>query len=278
MAIEQLAEEVVNEVATNLEEAAEVTRKINTAGLSYFAVGIGIGAVVGFYFGYKLNREKIRAEAYRETEIEIAKLREIYLEKTETLAKESPDEEVEPRGMVPIEKPPISEVVEQLGYSKRTDYHEVSTARTESPERPLPAPVPILDDLPENPVETSKSMNAGWNYERELASRSPDSPYVIHQNEYTHSNPNYSKNEFHYYSLDDVMVDGDDNDILRDVEGVVGLENLKFGHGSDDINVVYVRNDHLEMDMQITRLNESFEEAVLGLDGAGNDEDDDDDS
>lgn len=268
MAIEKLAEEVVNEVATNLEEAAEVTRKINTAGLSYFAVGIGVGTAVGFYIGYKLNREKIRAEAYRAAEVEVAQLREVYLEKT--LGKEE-DEGTRLSRQVPVEKPPLDEVVERLGYTPPVDYHGRS-------ERPLPPPVPILDDLPEDPVGTSKSMNVGWNFERELASRSPDSSYVIHQNEYNHSNLNYSKNEFHYYSRDDVMVDGDDNDILRDVAGVVGLENLKFGHGADNINVVYVRNDHLEMDMQITRLDESYEESILGLDAAGNDDDDDDDS
>lgn len=275
MAIEQLAEDVVNEVATNLEEAAEVTRKLNTVGLSYLAVGIGVGAAVGFYFGYKFNREKIRAEAYKDAEFEVNQLREVYLKKTETLAREgSRDETTVIEGEVP-EKPALDDVVESLGY------REVAI-----PERPLAPPVPILDvadvpegaleDLPENPVGTSKSRDAGWNYEQELLHRTPEAPYVIHQNEYEHSNQEYSKVEYNYYRIDETLTDSEDDHVVTDAEAVVGSANLKFGHGSDDVNVVYVRNDHLELDMQITRLNQSFEEAILGLDRSGIDDDDDD--
>lgn len=261
MAIEQLAEEVVNEVANNFEEAAEVTRSINAAGLSYFAVGLGVGAAVGFYFGYKFNREKIRAEAYAEAEEEIDILRQVYLEKT-TAANEA-----SLRGAVLPEKPAIEDVVEGLGY------------RVEVPsrERPLPAPVPILDDLPENPVGTSKSMNAGWNYEQELQSRDPEEPYVIHQNEFNHSNPNYKKAVYTYYAEDDFLIDTENDRPVLNGDQIVGPENLKFGHGSDDSEVVYVRNDEREIDMQICRLNRSYEEEGLGLDGPVIVDDDDDD-
>jgi len=242
MAIEQLAEEVVNEVASNLEEAAEVTRKLNVSGLGYLAVGVGVGAAVGFYFGYKFSREKIRAEAYKDAEAEIATMREVYLQKSVASAN--------------VEKPPVEQVVEDLGYSVKSPLQD---------KRPLPPPVPILDDLPENPVGTSKSMNAGWNYEAELKDRTPDAPYVIHQNEYNHSEPDYSKVTYTYYAVDDVVVDDDNEHPVPHGDIVVGLDNLKFGHGSDDVDVVFVRNDRLEMDMQICRVDRSFEEEVLGL-------------
>jgi hypothetical protein len=132
--------------------------------------------------------------------------------------------------------------------------------------------------LPENPVGTSKSMNAHWNYEKELANRSPEFPYVIHQNEYNHSNLNYSKTAFTYYAIDEIISDDEDDSPVNNGDVVVGLENLKFGHGSDDANVVYVRNDILEMDMVITRLPRSYEEEVLGLQDVRNVDDDDDDS
>lgn len=276
MAIEQLAEEVVNEVANNLEEAAEVTRSLNVAGLSYFAVGIGVGAAVGFYFGYKFNREKIRAEAYKDAEAEVAQLRKIYLEKTSAFRVQAHTEsENDSAGTavyhvsVPTEKPPIDKVVEDLGY------------RVEVPprERPLPAPVPILDDLPENPVETSKSMNAGWNYEQEVRNRSPEAPYIIHQNEFNHSNLNYTKAAFVYYEIDQVMTDLEDDEVI-DMD-IVGESNLKFGHGSDDINIVYVRNDELETDMQINRVHRSYAEAMADersvMDSMRDNDDDDDD-
>ena len=255
MAIEQLAEEV----AINLEEAAEVTRKINTAGLGYFAVGLGIGAAVGFYFGYKFNREKIKAEAYKDAEVEVAQLREVYLQKTIASANK--------------DKPPVARLTEDLGYSVKVEHRGPLQDN-----RPLPAPVPILDDLPENPKGTSKSMNAGWNYEKELKDRTPDFPYVIHQNEYEHSEEDYSKVTYTYWAVDDVVVDDETEHPVPHGDIVVGLDNLKFGHGSDDINVVYVRNDRLEMDMQISSIDRSFEEEVLGGQGVRDDDDDDDDS
>ncbi len=276
MAIEQLAEEVVNEVANNFEEAAEVTRKINAAGLGYFAVGLGVGAAVGLYFGYKYNREKIRAEVYREAEAEVDILRQVYLDKTLNSPNTSISTDTNLQGTVSTEKPPVEKVVEELGY------------RTQVPERerPLPAPVPIidvkdlppdiLDDLPEDPVETSKSSNAGWNYEKELRNRTPEAPYIIHQNEWNHSNLNYSKVVYVYYAEDDMLVDETTQDPVPHGERIVGGDNLQFGHGSDDADIVYVRNDRLEMDMQICRLDRSFEEDVIGLHGGLMEDDDDD--
>lgn len=260
MAIEELTEEIVNEVATNFEEAAEITRKINTAGLSYFAVGLGIGAAVGFYFGYKFSREKIRAEVYKEAQEEVAVLRAVYLEKTLNATSESL------QGAILTEKPPIEVVVEDLGYQPEVP----------SRERPLPAPVPIHEDLPKDPVNIPE-----WNYERELVNRSPDAPYVIHQNEYNHSNQEYAKVIYTYYAVDDYLVDTEDSRPVHNGDVIVGVDNLKFGHGSDDIDVVYVRNDIQELDMQICRINKSYEEEELGLHSSlmddDNDDDDDDD-
>lgn len=275
MAIEQLAEEVVNEVATNLEEAAEVTRKINTAGLSYFVVGLGVGAAVGFYFGYKFNKEKIRAEIYKEAEAEVDVLRSVYLEKTLNATPDDEDEDTLPlHGSVPTEKPPIEKVVEDLGYK----------VQVPSRERPLPAPVPIHDD-PLEDMDTRKPMNAGWNYEEELRNRTPEAPYIIHQNEFNHSNLNYSKVEYIYYADDDYLVDVENKRPVLNGDVIVGVENLKFGHGSDDTDVVYVRNDIQEIDMQISRINRSFEEEELGMhrslmedDDSDDNDDDDDDS
>jgi hypothetical protein len=67
-----------------------------------------------------------------------------------------------------------------------------------------------------------------------------------------------------YYSGDDVLV-GEDERPIPHGDAVVGQGNLKFGHGTDDENVVYVRNDQLRLEMEICRTNSSFEEEVLGL-------------
>jgi hypothetical protein len=87
-----------------------------------------------------------------------------------------------------------------------------------------------------------------------------------------------------YYAEDDFLVNPEnENHPIFGGDTIVGVENLKFGHGSDDVDVVYVRNDMLETDMQICRLNKSFEEEIglhtgLEEDDENDDDDDADDS
>jgi hypothetical protein len=50
---------------------------------------------------------------------------------------------------------------------------------------------------------------------------------------------------------------------LYDASEIVG-QNLRFGHGSKDPNVVYIRNPRLEMEMEILRDPSSYEKEVLG--------------
>lgn len=230
MAIEGIAEEI----AENLEEAAQATRHINTQAVGFFLGGIGVGAVVGFYFGYKYNREKIRAEAYKESEAEVEKIRETYQQKT----------------MVAQPKPSVEEVIEERGYS---------TVVVEE-DRPLRPPVPVNP-----PHVVMRSPEYVWDYVHELEGRTPEEPYVIHQDEFHNSETGYQKVTYTYYAADDVLV-AEDERPLPHGDVVVGIENLKFGHGTDDTDVVYVRNEHLELEMEICRSPKSYEEEVLGLD------------
>jgi hypothetical protein len=241
---------LIEEVATNLEEAAVVTRSLNTPVIGSFIVGAAIGAAVGFYFGYRWNREKIKAEIYAEAEQTIAEIREVYREKPLPAIRE---------------KPPLDEVVEERGYSG-----EVIT------ERPLPAPVPVYEpDRPQDREEhpDNKEKNEGWDFPRELAQRTADRPYIIHQDEYMTNESGYSQVTLTYYAADEIVT-GDPNDTVVDnVDGLIGLSNLiHWGHGSDDINVVYIRNPKIEVEYEVCRSPKSYAEEIGGLehsDGPG---------
>lgn len=248
-------EAIAEEVATNLEEVASATRSINATAVGYLAGGFVVGAALGFYFGYKYNKEKIKAEAYKTAEEEVEAVREIYRAKTVALDNEN--------------KPDPGELVQELGYSVRDDMGdpELRSMPAPTPQRPLPAPVPITNVfLSEHmDVKVEKDKNAGWNVARELETRTPDAPYVIHQDEYMQSDHGYTQVVYTYYDGDDVMVDAQDNQPITNGAEVVGADNLKWGHGSDDADVVFVRNDRLELDIQICRSPKSYEEEVLGL-------------
>jgi hypothetical protein len=240
MATGALIEEVAEEVASNLEEVAEVTRRINGRSVGYVLGGIVVGAAVGFYFGYRWNREKIKAEAFKESEAEIEQMRKVYLEKT----------------MAAEPKPSIDELIEEKGYSE-------AVAEIERPvHRHLPPPVPVREPPgPKLPISTDPD----WIWERELELRTSAEPYVIHIDEFEVDGKDFNNVAYTYFAGDDVLV-GEDSRPIPHADVIVGQNNLKFGHGSDDLNLVYVRNEHLEIDIEITRTPGRYEQEVLGLD------------
>lgn len=241
---------VVEEVADNLEEMAEVTRRLNTTTVGYFLGGVALGFGLGFYWGYKFNKEKIKAEAFKESEAEVKKIRDLYAQKTVA---------AEP-------KPSVEELIEEKGY-----------------DRPLPPPVPGITEPPPPViiapviVEQEKDKDSGWNYAEELQGRVHGEPYVIHQDEFMQNETDYNSVTYTYYAGDDVLVDEENGHPLPHADLIVGVNNLKFGHGTDDDDVVFVRNDKYELIMEICRSPESYEEKFLGIENSDDEPDDDQD-
>lgn len=255
------AEQVAEQVAESLEAAAEVTREINTHAVGIFFGGVGVGAIFGFILGYRFNREKIKAEAFKQSEEEIAKFREIYQQKI----------------LAAQPKPTVEEVVVERGYS-------VGVTEEELKQRPLKPPVPMTEQelrdrpLKERPPEdphkrvfrsedAEKDKMDGWSFPQEMMRRNSDHPYIIHQDEFASSDTDYAQVTYVYYAGDDVLVDEDEKP-LTNRDFLIGPNVLtRFGHGTDDYNILYVRNPNLELEFEICRTLGSYEEEVLGLDG-----------
>lgn len=247
MATGALTEQVIEEVAENLEEAAAVTRRIDARAVSFFTGGLGVGFAIGFFFGYRFNREKIKAEAFKASEEEVDKIREDYQRRT----------------VAAQPKPSVEDVIEERGYSRMVEEEEV--------ERPLKPPVPISgfpfapSKEPKRTADGEKSKDDGWNYPTELARRTPDRPYIIHQDEFHLNESGYQQVTYSYWAGDDVLTDEDET-IINNRENLIGVDVLNhWGHGSDDFNVLHVRNSQLELEFEICRTPKSYEEEVLGL-------------
>lgn len=255
-------EQVVEQVAESFEDVAEATRHIDARLVKYFLGGVGVGAAVGFFIGYRFNREKIKAEAFKDSEEEIARIREHYHRKDVARENES-------------EKADLVALTVEKGYSYvENDVEgppgiadlEALRDRPVEPERPLPPPVPV-DPARRvfRSTSTEKDKHDGWNFPREMASRTPDRPHIIHQDEFANNETEYAQVTYTYYAEDDVLVD-ENEDIINDRDALVGAGSLnRFGHGTDDFNILYVRNPVLELDIEICRSPGSYEVEVLGL-------------
>ena len=258
---------VIEEVAQNLEEAAEVTRKLNVAGIGYLAGGLVVGAAIGFYFGRRWNKEKLRAEAFKEAELEILEVREFYRKQL------LDDKKAETK--IVTEKPDLEDIVEEKGYSGEVVEGVVI-------DRPLRPPVPVQEPPPVLPkrdyvqpgiakrhVDREKDKMEGWDYEAEIAMRIPTQPYIIHQDEFAQNETEYSQVTYTYYAADNVLTD-EDEEKIRNPDQFVGVKNLQnFGHGADDYHVLYIRNERLEIDFEVCLLAASYAETVQGTSSDG---------
>jgi len=100
-----------------------------------------------------------------------------------------------------------------------------------------------------------------WDYEEELAQRDPETPYIIHRDEFFGDEMDCVQTTITYYAGDNILCDERDTPIYNP-EKIVGT--LVFGHGSSDPNVVYVRNERLQAEYEVLLDRGHYMVEVLG--------------
>lgn len=104
-----------------------------------------------------------------------------------------------------------------------------------------------------------------FNMEQERTLRTYEKPYIVTQDEYFEGDPRWTQTQLTYYEEDDTLVDQDE-EIVDDVEGMVGRANLeRFGYGNGDPLVLYVRNERLGEELEIVLVHGSYLREVAGL-------------
>lgn len=101
-----------------------------------------------------------------------------------------------------------------------------------------------------------------WNYPEEARNRTTEAPYILHKDEFYADEKDYSQLTLTYYAGDNIMVDDDESPIYNH-ERIVGP--LRFGHGSGDPKVFYVRNDRMKAEYEILEDQGLYSVEVLGL-------------
>lgn len=131
-----------------------------------------------------------------------------------------------------------------------------------------PDPIrPVVTDVNAFESNTNEDPeNTGLpNEEERILLAQEGKAYIIAEDEYAQNAVEYNQVTLTYYAEDDVLVD-ENSEVIPDVEEVVGEENLqKFGIGSGNNRIVYVRNERLEMDFQIVMSQRNFAADVHGF-------------
>lgn len=104
-----------------------------------------------------------------------------------------------------------------------------------------------------------------WDHEAELKKREEsDGPYILHITEFMENDSDYPQISLTYYTEDEVVVDDDDKPVYN-YHDVLGIDNLRFGHGSTQDGVVYIRNEKRKADFEVLKFEGHYATERLGL-------------
>lgn len=202
-----------------------------------FLLGAAVGLIGGALIGYGVAHKRLRTKYEAIAEEEISSMRDHF--RAKLVAQEA--------------KPDLEELA---GVVSDLDYTAPEEAREKEPEvESIPDPKEVIHNVFDEHGDE-------WDYQKELAGRNENHPYVIHRDEM--GEKDYLEQTFTYYEKDDVVCDSDDR-VVDSADEVLGDFAEKFGHGSNDPNVVFIRNDRLGIDVELCRSPNSYAEEVHGL-------------
>lgn len=242
----EVTEEIVEEV---LEGEVYIPRDFTTIKkVAPYVVGISAAFAIGAYLA-KRKYQKLYADL-AEQEISEAKIFYAALQKPGT-----PEEVMDSLGLLPEEEENV-QAMEKAKVVMR-DYRR--------PDLISGAAETILEENGGNVVRSifDGGESDVWDYKAEEAARDKSLPYIVSQAEFLENEPEYEQITITYYEGDEVL--SDERDQVMVTEVAVGIENLRFGHGSNDKNVVLVRNEVLSLDFEVVRSEGHYAHEVLGL-------------
>lgn len=269
----EMTEEVIEKIS---EAAPDFVRALNKAKIQFTTLGYALGAATGAFVAWKLAFARAETKFAAVADEEIAEMRKHYNAKLQ--AAEAQAQKLSP----------VKDIVTERGYVTDEDGEEdvkppmavapptevVEAANETSPEELLRKPPVPVDPTPPAEVrnvfrhaEEEANVVESWSYKDELRRRSSDAPYVIHYDE-RYEFEGYSEMTLTYYERDDVLCNERDEVIGKgeEREAMIGEANLnRFGHGSNDPSIVYIRNDKLELVLEVVRSPNSYAEEVHGF-------------
>lgn len=265
------ASDVAEDVKELVEDAAEFV-EARASWLSNPKMHILGATLVGVAFGgaltYLVVSKRLSAKYQKEADAQIEDVKNRYsvIHKNgtnlEELAAVHPESDRERAEDIITEQEYIS-------------YDQVETT-AEAPESPVEEAISVTQaiieatsgEITHHNVFESDDPTTYFNFREEQARRKakPDLPHVITKDEFDNNDTDYDQATLTYYDGDDVLADQQDSPV-DNIEAVMGYENLlRFGHGSGDPRIVYIRNPKLELDFEVVHSDGKFAKEVLGFD------------
>lgn len=236
------------------ERIASIIRHPLTIPMTVGVVSFGAGVGAGYILARKTGKE---AELYE--------IPQVNIELTEEDLEEMEEEQVDVISIEDGETVVQTVDVEDFIKTKLEEHTKLVEVDGEKFEAEDEEHLKVVGSPPEiTPVHRNAfaGNDADWNYPEEARNRTTELPYIIHKDEFYADEKDYSQLTLTYYAGDNIMVDDDESPIYNH-ERIVGP--LRFGHGSGDPKVFYVRNDRMKAEYEILEDQGLYSVEVLGL-------------
>lgn len=255
------AEDVVTELVDVTNEVAELVDVARPPSKGALVITGLFGLLIGGGLGYIYANRQLSSKYESLVEEEIKKTREFF-EKAKDVVEEPKREGLR---IVNEDKPDLESAAKSL-----LKYQGVEIE--EDPEEELEEDEEEVEEDPEELEETEVVRNVfaqvedpDFDIEAEMEHRSPDEPYVISEEEYRLGELGYSNTAITYYEGDNILADEDDREIPL-IDPIIGEKNLeRFGDGSGDPRIVFIRNERLGADFEVLKHDGKYAHEIMGL-------------
>lgn len=263
-------EEVVEQA---VDSAADVVAgRSGTSNLGHLAIVSAVAFGTGAGLTWLVAKRYFTSKYEQILEEERVATRDLYarLYKTDEFA--TPGDAAEALGVETTAAKAAGAALERYGATKLAEVEGVVQV-TETVEVEV---TPVDDGPTEAEVAVARNVfteaeptDEVWDQDLEEAKRAElidGEPYIISHMEYNENEHDHEQTRLTYYAEDDVLVDEKESPIEADIDMVVGEDNLtRFGHGTMDNRMVYIRNHRLSMDFEVVKHDGAYSKVVLGF-------------
>lgn len=270
-----IAEDVVELVEDTAEFVGDRVSWLKTTNAKLFLVGVSalaIGATVSYVISAKRLSKKYQAladEQIADVKLHYTTFRKEGVDLDELADKYNVEEADLDVVVDPADLTTVEEITQREGY---VAYDKVkSTVSAPSTQSELVVNEEVIEAEVvevETNVFDSDGIDTEFDMARELERRAenPGKPFVISKEEFEEGTETTDQSTLTYFDGDDVLTDAQDG-VIREIDKVVGVENLnRFGHGSEDPEIVYIRNFELGLDFEVVHSDGLYTKVVLGID------------
>lgn len=213
-----------------------------------FVTGLGVG-VLGTYLVVNTRNQKLLDETMKSAK-EFVRIREEHQDKLCNECEFKRKYETQESSLQDI----MNEAVKAMIETDYTSYYDNSEDESTREQLEKLSDVIRDDDFDKHFAERESPQD-------DTPDDSEEAIYVIPEETFF-EDPDYAKISLTYYTADKTLANMQD-DIVTDVDKFVGDCLMIFDHSEQD--VVYIRNEKLEIDFEVTRDSRSYKEVAAGM-------------